>query len=463
MGIETEQVDAVPEQSLKAHEDTQDVAEQNVQEGALEAPAEPARPNKKRKVAIFLAYVGYGYQGMQRNPGAKTIEDDLFQAMHAAGGISDANADDMGFAKIHWMRAARTDKGVSAVGQCVSLKMVMDESQNRVVEKINDHLPAQIRVFGAHRVTNGFDSRKHCDKRRYEYCLPAWAFNPLAARPKAKSIGSLINDGTFSDDDTDTQEERIPREAYEVHAMLGQTEGHPFVFNSLSEQRLNTILGKYVGTHNHHNFTVKKPHNAADVRRYIMSFSCTGVIDIDGAPWVRMVVIGQSFMLHQIRKMIGMALAAFRGDCTLESIDLALKSRAQLNVPMAPELGLFLDECYFDAYNTQWGHQHGEVRLSAHQEVVDKFKQEQIYPHLASRDAAEKVNLGWLRTLTEANHKFSFWIKADEEAQKLPYERKQRGPGRFGYKGKRARTHNSGDGKADAGQPEEKKSKTGPC
>ena len=55
---------------------------------------------KKRKVAMFLAYVGHGYQGMQRNPGARTIEDELFKALHAAGAISDANADDNGFMKV---------------------------------------------------------------------------------------------------------------------------------------------------------------------------------------------------------------------------------------------------------------------------------------------------------------------------------------------------------------------------
>lgn len=43
-------------------------------------------PNKKRKVALFLSYVGHGYQGMQRNPGCKTIEEDLFKAIAAAGG-----------------------------------------------------------------------------------------------------------------------------------------------------------------------------------------------------------------------------------------------------------------------------------------------------------------------------------------------------------------------------------------
>jgi len=40
---------------------------------------------------------------------------------------------------------------------------------------------AQIRVFGVQRTTEGFDARKFCDKRKYEYILPAWAFDPQAA------------------------------------------------------------------------------------------------------------------------------------------------------------------------------------------------------------------------------------------------------------------------------------------
>ena len=55
---------------------------------------------KKRKVALFMSYVGHGYQGMQRNPGAKTIEDDLFKALVAAGGVSEQNSDDKGFGKV---------------------------------------------------------------------------------------------------------------------------------------------------------------------------------------------------------------------------------------------------------------------------------------------------------------------------------------------------------------------------
>jgi tRNA pseudouridine38-40 synthase len=44
-----------------------------------------------------------------------------------------------------FQRAARTDKGVSAIGNLLSLKMELAED---TLQKLNDILPKQIRVFG---------------------------------------------------------------------------------------------------------------------------------------------------------------------------------------------------------------------------------------------------------------------------------------------------------------------------
>jgi hypothetical protein len=51
-------------------------------------------------------------------------------------------------------------------------------------------------------------------------------------------------------------------------------------------------------------------------------------MEISGQRWVRLVVVGQSFMLHQIRKMVGMAVAVARGDAPLACLQLAIKSSA---------------------------------------------------------------------------------------------------------------------------------------
>eukprot|EP00884_Botryococcus_braunii_P016955 jgi/Botrbrau1/3943/Bobra.0365s0018.1 len=136
---------------------------------------------KKRKVALFFAYVGAGYSGMQYNPNANTLEGVMRAAIHRAGGISDDNAND--FNKISWTRAARTDKGVSAVGQVVSLKLLID-GDDSLLDRINQELPPEVRALGAVRVVAGFDARRNCDRRRYEYLLPASAFDPLAFRDR---------------------------------------------------------------------------------------------------------------------------------------------------------------------------------------------------------------------------------------------------------------------------------------
>ena len=78
-----------------------------------------------------------------------------------------------------------------------------------------------------------------------------------------------------------------------------------------------------------------------------------GVNLLQGQQWVRIVIIGQSFMLHQIRKMVGMAVAIMRGDAPANCIKVALEPKRGVPTPMAPDIGLFLDECYYDAYNNR--------------------------------------------------------------------------------------------------------------
>lgn len=364
-------------------------------------------PNKKRKIALFLSYVGAGYQGMQRNPGVKTIEEDLFTAIHKAGGISEANADDRGFTKIHWNRAARTDKGVSAVGQVCSLNMILHPPD--IIDRINAELPPAIKVYGYRRTVKGFDARKWCDKRRYEYILPAWMFDSNVQGVAAASKGAVEDAGDSI------------RGSGSAYGGGGDTEPQPqqhlppssFIFDEACVAKLNKILSQFHGTHNFHNYTIRMDRNIAQAKRYIISFAVSaddGVVNINGSPWVRLVVIGQSFVLHQIRKMVGMALAEYRGVAPPGCLKYALSAAHTVPTPMAPDLGLFLDECYYDAYNKRWGDHQESLNLSDWQEEVWKFKYERLYPALAQRDAEEGVNLSWLGTLNERSFKFSTWL-----------------------------------------------------
>ncbi|KAK8254087.1 pseudouridine synthase [Phyllosticta capitalensis] len=137
-----------------------------------EIEEEERRP--KRKVAVMMGYSGSGYKGMQVMPDQKTIEGDLFAAFVKAGAISKANANDP--KKSGLVRCARTDKGVHAAGNVISLKLIIEDED--VVEKINSHLSSQIRVWGIERTTGSFSAYQAVDSRWYEYLIPTYSFLP---------------------------------------------------------------------------------------------------------------------------------------------------------------------------------------------------------------------------------------------------------------------------------------------
>lgn len=57
-----------------------------------------------------------------------------------------------------FQRAARTDKGVSAARQCVSVKIPNEVD----VAALNKDLPEDIKLFAVKRVTKGFNSKDTC-------------------------------------------------------------------------------------------------------------------------------------------------------------------------------------------------------------------------------------------------------------------------------------------------------------
>lgn len=137
-----------------------------------EIDAEQRRP--KHKVAVMIGYSGTGYKGMQISGTEKTIEGDLFLAFVKAGAISKANAEDP--KKSSFVRCARTDKGVHAAGNMISLKLIMEDPD--IIDKINAELSPQIRVWGIERTIGSFSCYQACDSRWYEYLIPSHAFLP---------------------------------------------------------------------------------------------------------------------------------------------------------------------------------------------------------------------------------------------------------------------------------------------
>ena len=66
----------------------------------------------------------------------------------------------------------------------------------------------------------------------------------------------------------------------------------------------------------------------------------------DGYEFAVIKVRGQSFMLHQIRKMIGLIIAIVRGYASLNTLELCWTAN-KVDVPRAPALGLMLDKVFY--------------------------------------------------------------------------------------------------------------------
>ncbi|CAK9178364.1 unnamed protein product [Ilex paraguariensis] len=438
---------------------------------------------KRRKIAIFFAYCGVGYQGMQKNPGAKTIEGDLEEALFHSGAVPEH---DRGRPKrFDWARSARTDKGVSAVGQVVSGRFYVDPPG--FVDRLNSNLPPQIRIFGYKRATASFNAKKFCDRRRYVYLIPVFALDPCAHRDRESVMASLgsgnelvkclecsergrkvigvmgkrsfetktdtevisAESGILSNNETAISHKEVEEETMfsknngeskdidsepvkelengtaenesivlnsdpaiveqEIEDECAKGKAKPeeksgFCYGEKEKERFNRILKYYEGTHNFHNFTTRTKAEDPSARRYIVSFQANTTVTVEGIDFVKCEVVGQSFMLHQIRKMIGVAIAIMR-NCASESlIETALQQNVNINVPTAPEVGLYLDECFFASYNQKWNGTHEELSMKAYSEEAEDFKMKYIYTHIASTEHNEGIVALWLHSLNHRNY-----------------------------------------------------------
>uniref|UniRef100_A0A0X3Q5Z4 Pseudouridylate synthase 1 homolog n=2 Tax=Schistocephalus solidus TaxID=70667 RepID=A0A0X3Q5Z4_SCHSO len=321
---------------------------------------------RRRNCAILMMYSGWDYYGMQRNAGFRTIEGDLLLALHKSGLISKDHLDNPFL--IRFQRASKTDKNVSAVGQVCNAKIPFsDESP---VEKINEHLPQQIRVLDVFRVTQSFSSKTACNHRTYQYILPTFAF---AAR------------------------DSLTRESCWQYRISAETLTH-----------VNNMLNHFKGTHNFFNFTSRRTANDLSCRRYIMSIECGAPFLLDGdREFAVITVVGQSFMLHQIRKMIGLVIAIVSGHTTEAIFEKAFQGE-RLDLPKAPGLGLFLDKVDFTRYNTRFCNDgsHHPIDWNAYKEKMDVFKEEHIFRHIVQKEVEENSMQEWLEGLCK--HTFDY-------------------------------------------------------
>jgi tRNA pseudouridine38-40 synthase len=282
----------------------------------------------KRKYALCFGYLGTNYQGLQINPNAKTVEAEVEKALFLAGGISEANFGYFG--KIQWTRAARTDRGVHAVSQCCAMKLLVDPNQRQTfIDHVNSILPSDIQLHTMTKVSKGFNAKNLCGKRTYHYLLPTYTLQDGSiTNTLLQSLyhqqGPIIGAG-YEGGFIDPQSQKsLHRESI----LQGYQVLKTYRITSEKLKRFRDTLHCYEGTHSYHNFTTGKDASEANSSRYILSFTVVNEPFIDnltGIEYLLCAVQGQSFVLNQIRKMIGLAIAIVRDDTAIQALRQAFK------------------------------------------------------------------------------------------------------------------------------------------
>ncbi|ELQ75836.1 Pseudouridylate synthase, partial [Trachipleistophora hominis] len=125
----------------------------------------------------------------------------------------------------------------------------------------------------------------------------------------------------------------------------------------LDSTALSSILALYTGTRNYHNFTQQS--NTRGKSRHITNIR----VERAHNGWYEIKITGQSFMMHQIRKMIGFVLLVINWGGEDGAVPAMERIRALfgcafservLNVPKAPAHALFLDAPVFAGYNGRY-------------------------------------------------------------------------------------------------------------
>ncbi|KAK3946095.1 pseudouridylate synthase [Diplogelasinospora grovesii] len=328
-----------------------------------------------RQIALKLAYLGKNYNGFefQVSTSMPTIEEELWKALVKSCLIFPDRPDEVDFGPWEYSKCGRTDRGVSAFGQVISIKVRSnrplptpppedtpmaeaepqpEENDQRKKRKqpewdpikdeipycrvLNRLLPPDIRVMAwAPELPPNFSARFSCRERQYRYFFTQPAFTPV---PSSSSSASGVKGNGWLD----------------IEAM-------------------RTAAKLYEGVHDFRNFAKVDPgKQMTNFMRRIFESDIVEVKDVATAlpyldqsqfnpppestnGWVFPKVYyfhvrGSAFLWHQIRHMVAILFAVGQGleppSIVSDLLDVQ-KNPRKPNYILADEVPLVLWDCIF--------------------------------------------------------------------------------------------------------------------
>jgi tRNA pseudouridine38-40 synthase len=238
-----------------------------------------------RNIKIIVSYDGVDYSGWQSQPGKRTVQSEIEEALSNLTGE---------YTKVKG--ASRTDAGVSALGQVACFCVDSPVPTENFVRAINDRLPAQIRVREAEEVPLDFEVSSSAKRKHYRYTICT------AKEPNILKIRNCWHRPGVLD---------IEKMQKACQLLVGEKDFKSFA--SAADERKSTV-------------------------RTIFAADITAEDE-----WVYFDVQGDGFLYNMVRNIVGTVVEIGRGRWEPEKITeiLEAKDRAAAG-PIAPAEGLCL-------------------------------------------------------------------------------------------------------------------------
>ena len=238
-----------------------------------------------RNIKLAIQYDGSDYSGWQTQPGKKTIQQTLNEAIGNLLGC-----------KINVTGASRTDAGVSALGQVALFQIDSPIPTENLARAITDRLPPDIAVTEAVEVPAGFDVIGLVKNKLYRYTICTSPVRPVLRIRHCWHLPAELN--------TDAMAEA-------AKFLVGKKDFKSFV--SAADNRENSV-------------------------RTI--FRCGVVAEND---WMHVDIEGDGFLYNMVRNIVGTLAEVGLGRLTPERIKQIIEAKDRTAAgPIAPAAGLCL-------------------------------------------------------------------------------------------------------------------------
>ena len=158
-----------------------------------------------RNIMLTLCYDGTEFHGWQRQPGRRTVQQTLEEAVERLTGVRPTAT-----------ASGRTDAGVHALGQVVHFFTPSRHSPDVFLKALNALLPTEVRVLAAEEVPQAFHATLDAKSKRYRYEIDngpvaspflsrySWhVFHKLDTQSMSRAASALLGRHDFRSFETD--------------------------------------------------------------------------------------------------------------------------------------------------------------------------------------------------------------------------------------------------------------------